>query len=559
MDSNRFRITLYFILFVSTFYLWQQWTIQHLPKPTATDDKGNVVQAVSSTNSEVMLKHGRTVPVKTELVSADVDTYGGDIRNLYLLKYGSLENKNKPFQVLDAGKDHIYLAQSGFFNDNGTPPSLKLPEHSDLFALDGSPQVSKVGTTITLVAKFPTAEVRKKLTFHNDSYLIDVTYEVRNLTNKVLTPTAYFKLLRDGKDAATSTRGSSFTGPALFTDAEKYHKVAFSKLNSSNKDDNSINQRVNDGWVAMVQHYFTSAWLLNQPPMNGETTSVCQKRTCTVDIEKSPVPLEVNGKVFNDTYSAAVFVAMDSIAPGQTGSITLPLFVGPEDHQVFDSSSLHDLAPDLYLTKDYGWQRIIAEPLFLVLVFLHKLVSNWGVAIVCLTLLIKAVFFPLSRASYKSMAKMKKLMPRMQELKEIHGEDKLKYQQAVMALYKSENANPMGGCLPILIQIPVFLALYSVLQSAVELRQAPFFGWIQDLSLADPYYVLPVILAVTMYAQTLLNPPPTDPVQAKMMKVMPLVFSIMFFMLPVGLVVYYIVNNLLSILQQWYVNRQLEV
>lgn len=257
--------------------------------------------------------------------------------------------------------------------------------------------------------------------------------------------------------------------------------------------------------------------------------------------------------VADGLYSAGTVVDLPAIAPNTTYTLTMPLFVGPQDTHTMEAT-----APGLVLTKDYGWVTVIATPLFWLLEKLHAMVNNWGWAIVLLTVLIKAAFYPLSAASYRSMGKMKALAPRLERLKAQHGDDRMKFQQAVMEMYKTEKVNPLGGCLPVVIQIPVFIGLYWALLASVELRQAPWLGWIHDLTRPDPYYILPAIMAITMFAQTFLNPPPTDPIQAKMMKIMPVIFSVMFFFFPAGLVLYWVVNNILSISQQWYVTKQIE-
>jgi YidC/Oxa1 family membrane protein insertase len=289
----------------------------------------------------------------------------------------------------------------------------------------------------------------------------------------------------------------------------------------------------------MVQHYFMSAWLLS-PQGSGK---VCvNEAACRFEM-----------KTVDHLFSAAALVSLPTVAPGKSATISVPLFAGPEDYKLLTKT-----APGLDLAKDYGWVRIFSEPLFWLLVKLQALVGNWGWAIILLTLLVKAVFFPLTAASYRSMAKMKALAPRLERLKEQFGDDRVKMQQAMMEMYKTEKINPLGGCLPILIQIPVFIGLYWALLASVELRQAPWVLWIHDLARPDPFYVLPVLMAISMFIQTFLNPPPADPVQAKMMKIMPLAFSAMFFFFPAGLVLYWVVNNILSIAQQYVVNKKIE-
>jgi YidC/Oxa1 family membrane protein insertase len=320
----------------------------------------------------------------------------------------------------------------------------------------------------------------------------------------------------------------TFFGFAWFTNEDKFHKVTFSDVD---KYKQAFNKKATDGWIALVQHYFMAAWL----PAAGVSREFRIR------------------KLENGLYSAAVIVGAGTVAPGATGTVRMPLYVGPQEQD-----KLADLAPGLDLSIDYGWLTIIATPLFWLLSWIYQWVGNWGLAIIGLTVIVKAVFYPLSAASYRSMAKMRVVTPKMQKLKDQYGGDRQRLNQAMMELYKTEKINPLGGCLPIMVQIPVFIALYWVLLASVELRHAPFYGWITDLSQPDPFYVLPVLMGATMIIQTWLSPTPPDPVQAKIMKIMPVAFSVFFFFFPAGLVLYWLVNNILSITQQWYITRQIE-
>ena len=320
----------------------------------------------------------------------------------------------------------------------------------------------------------------------------------------------------------------TYTGIAVYTDKEKFQKVAFTDVD---KGKISYPKKGDDGWIALLQHYFLSAWL----PANNTPREFYTRR------------------LDNGLYAAGVIVSLGNIAPGASGALTVPLYAGPQEQDKLDK-----LAPGLDLTIDYGWLTVIAKPLFWFLQWLHHWVGNWGVAIIVLTIAIKAAFYPLSAASYRSMARMRILAPRMQKIKEQYGNDRQRLNQAMMDLYKTEKINPLGGCLPVVVQIPVFIALYWVLLASVELRHAPFMLWIEDLSTADPYFVLPVLMGATMIFQTSLNPEPPDPVQAKVMKIMPIAFSIMFFFFPAGLVLYWLVNNILSIAQQWQITHAME-
>jgi YidC/Oxa1 family membrane protein insertase len=320
----------------------------------------------------------------------------------------------------------------------------------------------------------------------------------------------------------------TYTGMAVYTDREKFEKVTFSDVD---KDKIKYPKKSNDGWIAFLQHYFLSAWL----PANGAPREFYTKH------------LE------NGLYAAGVILSLGSIEPGAHGALTVPLYAGPQEQD-----ELAKLAPGLDLTIDYGWLTVIAKPLFWFLQWIYHWVGNWGVAIIILTVTIKALFYPLSATSYRSMARMRLIAPRMQKLKDQYGNDRQRMNQAMMELYKTEKINPLGGCLPIVVQIPVFIALYWVLLASVELRHAPFILWIDDLSVADPYFVLPILMGATMIFQTYLNPEPPDPVQAKIMKIMPIAFSIMFFFFPAGLVLYWLINNILSIAQQWQITRAME-
>jgi YidC/Oxa1 family membrane protein insertase len=320
----------------------------------------------------------------------------------------------------------------------------------------------------------------------------------------------------------------TYTGPAVYTDKEKFQKVAFGDID---KGKQPYPKNSNDGWVGMLQHYFLGAWL-----PKGDTPREFYTR-----------------QLQQGLYAAGVILPAGTVAPGASAAISVPLYAGPQEQQ-----KLAALAPGLELAVDYGWLTVIAVPLFWVLQWIHGWAGNWGVAIIILTILIKLLFYPLSEASYRSMAKMRVVAPKLQRLKEQFGDDRQRMQQAMMELYKTEKINPLGGCLPIVVQIPVFIALYWVLLGSVEMRQAPFALWVTDLSTPDPWYILPILMGATMIIQTRLNPEPPDPIQAKVMKIMPVAFSIFFFFFPAGLVLYWLVNNVLSIAQQWHINRSIE-
>jgi YidC/Oxa1 family membrane protein insertase len=373
--------------------------------------------------------------------------------------------------------------------------------------------------------------VDKVYTFHRDSYVIDVVLEIHNRSSAPFAPYAYFQLTHDGKadsngnSMAQSFGAQAFTGFAAYSNEHKYQKEPPADIEKGKTD---IVKQTDNGWLAFVQHFFVSAWL----PAEGVAREYV--------LEKRPDGL----------FAGRVLVPIAPLAPGASKKLSVPLYAGPQEQR-----RLKAAAPGLDLVVDYGWLAIIAWPLFWLLEKFHEFSGNWGVAIILLTVFIKFLFFPLSAASYKSMARMKLITPRLTKLREMYGDDRQKMNQAMMELYKTEKINPLGGCFPILVQIPVFIALYWVLLAAIELRHAPFVLWIHDLSALDPYFVLPILMTVTMILQTRMNPTPPDPVQAKVMQFMPFVFSIFFFFFPAGLVLYWLVNNILSILQQWQIQR----
>ncbi len=451
---------------------------------------------------------------------ADISPQGGDITRLELVRYPDTEDKTRNFILFDNGQKHVYLAQSGLIGDG-------LPNHKTLWKLAAGDLALKDGEqqlAVRLEASGASgARLSKTYIFHRDSYQIDLLQE-----GAPAGAYAYYQMTRDGKPAeghgGSMMMGvTTFTGPAVYTEAEKYQKVQFAEIL---KDKAKFAQKADDGWLAMVQHYFVTAWL---PPAGTHREFYMRN-------------------VGEDLYSAGVILPV-----GADGKSAISLYAGPQEQK-----KLEAIAPGLNLVVDYGWLTVIAAPLFWVLGAIHKLVGNWGWAIIGLTVLLKLAFFPLSAASYKSMAKMRVLTPKLAKLKEAYGDDKQRLNQEMMALYKKEKVNPLGGCLPVLVQIPVFIALYWVLLGTVEMRNAPWLGWITDLSVKDPFYVLPLIMGATMFIQTKLNPTPPDPIQAKVMLFMPIMFTGMFLFFPAGLVLYWTVNNLLSIAQQWQITRLIE-
>ncbi|MBV2234477.1 MAG: membrane protein insertase YidC [Sterolibacterium sp.] len=559
MDTQRLILLLVFSF--SLIMLWEAWQKQEhpvaasapsavaarsvtsaadaVPTPASTattaatsGDTAATVPDTAAAAKDVSRTQFARQTIKTDLFLAEISAQGGDLVRLELPGHHATNDRNKRFVLLDDGEAHIYQAQSGLI----AADVAGLPSHKTVYEFAPGRFELENGQD-ALVVRLLAPEVdgirtSKLYTFHRNSYLIDITYEIENGSGQPLKPTAYFHTLRDGQPEDASAVGafgvSVFTGPAVYTEEEKYQKVSFEDIA---KGKAKYMQQADNGWIAMVQHYFVSAWL---PQAN--------------------VPREFYlEKLDNDLYRAGLKMPLAEIAPGSTGQLTVPFYAGPQE-QV----KLAKIAKGLDLVVDYGWLTVIAAPLFWVLALCHKLVGNWGWAIIILTVLIKLVFYPLSATSYKSMAKMKKVAPMLTRLKETYGDDRARLNQEMMDLYKREKINPLSGCLPILIQIPVFIALYWVLLGSVEMRYAPFVGYIQDLSAKDPYFILPIIMGVTMLLQTRLNPPPPDPIQAKVIMFMPIAFTGMFLFFPSGLVLYWIVNNVLSIAQQWQINRMIE-
>ncbi|HMT03467.1 MAG TPA: membrane protein insertase YidC [Burkholderiales bacterium] len=539
MDSR--RLIIFIALSLGLLLIWEKYFTPPQNTKNASREAANI-QPVSSNqitsdinSNNFNLINDKTIMVTTNLMQAQISTVGGDIRGVELLKHGSLDNVKRPYELLQSNNNHLLIAQTGLVSNN----NISLPTHNTIFMADKYSYVLEPQqNTINAVLKATESsgvEIIKTLTFKRDSYIVNVNYKIINNSNQPIAGvSAYWRLLRDDKAPEGETKFvHTFTGPAYYTADAKFNTIKFDSLA---KNDISYIDITNNGWVGFVQHYFSTLWLLNA----YNYPSVCTEG----------VKCRLNFKaVGNNLASSGFLTDLPIIQPHTAYSISVPLFVGPQEYNV-----LLNTAPHLELIKDYGWVYIFATPLFWLLVKLFEFVRNWGYAIILLTIVVKMILYPLTRASYISMAKMKVLAPKMEKLKAQYATDKTKLQRAMMELYKSEKVNPIGGCLPMLLQIPVFIGLYWALLSSVELRQASFL-WIQDLSRPDPYYILPIILAITMFLQTFLNPPPTDPVQAKMMKIMPVAFSVMFFFFPAGLVLYWLVNNILSMTQQWYVNN----
>ncbi len=470
---------------------------------------------------------GQEVRVRTDVYELTFDTRGAQLVRSELLKYKALDSSGEPMLLLDNQPGNIYLAQTGVV---GAPQGQSYPTHLTPFSLV-TPEPVRQGDTVTVSFEATADDVKvvKHFILHDGSYDIQVRHEIINLGDTPVTPSLYLQLTRDGNDPPNASFFyNTFTGPAVYSDQEKFQKVGFEDIS---KGKTNYIQQTDNGWIGMVQHYFASAWI---PPQGTPRTNQALR-------------------VGDNLYAIRTIQALGTIEPGGQRSVDAHLWVGPQD-QV----AMSEVAPGLEVVVDYGWVTIIAKPLFSLMTWIHGMLGNWGWTIVALTLLIKLVFYPLSAASYRSMAKMKLVTPRMQALREKFGDDKAKLNAAMMEMYRTEKINPLGGCLPMLVQIPVFIALYWVLLASVEMRGAPWILWIQDLSVRDPWFILPAVMMATMFLQIKLNPTPPDPTQAKIMMVMPLVFGGMMFFFPAGLVLYWCVNNAVSIIQQHVIMKRID-
>ena len=505
-------------------------SVAGVPNAPATPTSPTVatVPGVSATANPA----SQTVSFKTDVLALTFDLQGAQLVRTDLLAFPSVEDPAKPFTLLERAAGHTYVVQSGL---TGAAAGVAFPNHLAPFTLETA---ARELTGDTLVIKFSSVsgdvKLTKTFTLKRGDYAVTVAHHIENLSAQPITPSVYLQITRDGSDpAGTSSAPSFLSGPAnffgaaIYSEQEKFQKVTLAEIE---KRKATYIKQADNGWFSFIQHYFVTAWV----PAQGKSRSYD-----LTELEKN-------------LFALRSIEPVGAIAANSNLTITSKLWIGPQDQ-----SALEALAPGLELVVDYGRLTIIAKPVFSLMTWLFSLLGNWGWTIVLLTVLIKAAFYPLSAASYRSMAKMKMVAPRLQALKEKFGDDRQKLNTAMMEMYRTEKINPLGGCLPIVIQIPVFISLYYVLGSSVELRGAPWILWVHDLAVRDPYFILPAIMMATMFLQMRLNPTPPDPVQAKVMMFMPLVFGGMMFFFPSGLVLYWCVNNILSIAQQWYITKKM--
>ncbi|MCF7968596.1 MAG: membrane protein insertase YidC [Methylococcaceae bacterium] len=536
MDNARFVLIVFF--FFLSIMLYQQWQADYGPKPAASSSQAGVSPAANpdvpvsadsagspestSAQTENLISRQRIL-VKTDVLRMEIDTEGGDIRLLELLDYPVAKDApNSPVQLF-TDKDLVFVAQNGFIGDEATAPN----HHSQWQAQATSFALAEGQNELRVPLTWTSAQgvtVTKTYILNRGSYDVHLEQQVANNSPNPWTARQYVQLQRkDPGDKNKDQMVRTYTGGVLYTPEDKYKKITFKDMAGENLD-----AKAKDGWIAMIQHYFVAAWIPHSGEENGFYTKALS----------------------DEHFVIGAYTPVLEVPAGGSKAFQAQLFAGPKLQRVLEAT-----APGLELTVDYGALTIIAKPVFWLLEQFHKIFNNWGWAIIFVTLTLKALFFRLSAASYRSMANMRKMQPKLAELKERFGGDKQKLNHAMMEMYRKEKVNPLGGCLPILVQIPVFISLYWVLIETVEMRQAPFIGWLTDLSSKDPYFILPLLMGVSMFIQQRLSPPPADPLQAKIMQFFPVMFTGFFAFFPSGLVLYWVVNNVLSILQQWYINK----
>jgi YidC/Oxa1 family membrane protein insertase len=550
MDNT--RLFLFAAIAFVAMLIWQQWQLDYGPKSVGSSEPtdssaitragGDTLESIDlpdladglvpatngdSQQSTVTLERSRLITVETDVFTALIDTRGGVIRSLKLKQYPiSLDQPDKGLELIHSDSDSVHILQSGLRNRSNTAPT-----HHSLFQVERDEFILQDGTDELVVPLFWSENginVVKTYRFRRGDYLIDVNHRVENNSDSEWQGSQYRQIQRS-RPLSESRILITYTGAVYYNEVEKYEKIDFDDMEESQLKLESLG-----GWIAMLQHYFMSAWIPSQ-----EGTNLVYSIANT---KQNPA-----------TYTIGMRSENQLIAPGNSAEFDSQLFVGPKLVK-----RLEEISPGLDLTVDYGVLTFLSKPLYWLLSFYHDFVGNWGFAIILLTMTIKAAFYKLSETSYRSMAKMRKVGPRLKVLKERHGSDRQKMNAAMMELYKTEKINPMGGCLPILVQIPVFIALYWALLESVDLRQAPFILWIDDLSVKDPFFVLPIIMGVSMLVQQRLNPTPPDPIQAKVMMALPFVFTFFFAFFPSGLVLYWVVNNILSITQQWIITKRID-
>lgn len=557
---DNLRLILFFALAFILLMLWQAWEKDYGPRPEGTvatestaaqedvssavpsaiptaptGGEGGMPSSVPTLSSTPdvptasVAPAASTIQVKTDLYTMEIGTVGGNVLKVFLNDYpASLGDKQNSFQLMKPEPPNLFVAQSGLIAGEGsTAPSHETPFQADNTSYELADGADQLSVDLHWISP-EGVKVTKRYTYHRGSYLVTVQHILENGSGTPWVGREYRQLMRTPAEnsSASSKLLYTYTGGAIYSEENKYEKIKFEDMEES-----KLSREVKGGWIAMLQHYFLGAWI---PP---------QEQTDTFYSNVLPGQRYVLG-----AYTPAVTVDKGASYTFSSGFVASPKL----------QDELKAISKGLDLSVDYGWLTVIAQPIFWLLKLIQGVVVNWGLSIILLTLLIKAVFYKLSETSYKSMANMRRMTPRIQALKDRYGEDKTRLNAAMMEMYKKEKINPLGGCLPIVVQIPVFISLYWVLLESVELRQAPFMFWIQDLSTKDPYFVLPLIMGISMFIQQKLNPAPPDPMQAKIMMALPVVFTVFFAFFPAGLVLYWVTNNVLSIAQQWYITRQIE-
>ncbi len=555
MDNIRFILVMAMLMI--SYMLWESWQIDYGPKPQAiisdkplvagsngASSNANPAQENGSQQAQAVVEsQNRIIKVKTDVFALEIDIEGGTLRNLDLLQYphekeNTVVNKAyaligmqapekdlSPIRLFNSQPENLFLAQSGLV---ASGDSTVAPDHHAIYSSEKTNYELAAGQDEISIPLTWTNEqglrISKIFTFKRGSYVIDVAHKVSNKTAKPWVGRQYNQLLRvEHSDSSNNNFIRTYSGGVVYTDKDKYQKIKYEDM-----AEGDLNVSAQGGWTAFIQHYFASAWI---PPADQEN--------------------HFYTKVLKDARYVIGSYSQDvNVEPSSEGQFNARVFVGPKIQPIMEAT-----APGLELTVDYSWLTVVAKPIYWLLNKLYSFVGNWGLAILGVTIIIKALFFKLSKASFQSMAKMRKIQPRLKELQERYADDRQKFNTEMMAMYKREKVNPLGGCLPMLVQIPVFISLYWVLIETVEVRQADFALWIQDLSAQDPFYLLPILYGITMKIQQSLNPAPIDPMQAQVMKMFPIVFTVFFLFFPSGLVLYWICNNSLSIIQQWYITK----